>query len=377
MQADILIKNALVIDPYLNTKEIRPIAVKGNRIIDATNDMEADQIVDAQGCIVSPGLIDFHGHFADTTSDLGANPEMICFPTGVTTFVDAGTTGVANYLGFRSRNAESKLTAYVLLHMNPAGIATLSIHESQDPKYCDDAKIKAYFDRYGDQIKGLKVRLGAELLNGMTLEPLEHLRKLADELNTFITVHTTNAPCHVAKILELLKHGDVFCHVFQGSGCTILDEDLQVYPEVYAAQKRGILFDACNGKNNFSFKVAEPALRQGFVPDIISSDMSAWNAYTRGWVFSLPFVMSKYLMFGMDLDTIFRCVVLNPAKALGKEKDLGSLLPGTTANISIQRIIDKDTRFDDALGETRYGKQVFRTEMTVCQGWIVFRTIEI
>lgn len=377
MTADILIRNGLVIDPYQGTKEIRDVAVKGNRIISSQEAIEAAQEIDAAGCIVSPGLIDYHGHFADITSDLGVNPEMICFPTGVTTCVDAGTNGVANYLGFRARTMTSRLQSFALLHMNPAGMATISIHESQDPKYCNDEKIKQYMAQYKDQLIGLKIRVSDELLGSLGLKPLQHLRRLADEIGCPIVAHTTNAPCEIPEILALLRPGDVYCHVFQGEGHTILGPNGRVYQEIYEAQKRGVIFDACNGKCNFGFNVAEPALAQGFIPDVISSDMSAFNAYTKGWVFSLPFVMSKYLMLGLDVDTIFRCVIGNPAKYLGQEKELGSLLPGTVANIAVHRIVDHKVRFEDALGAARWGRQVFRTEMTVCQGWIVYRSIEL
>lgn len=105
--------------------------------------------------------------------------------------------------------------------------------------------------------------------------------------------------------------------------------------------------------------------------------MSAFNAYTKSWVFSLPFIMSKYLMLGLDVEAIYRCVVGNPVKYLGFDKELGSLLPGTCANIAIHRIVDHDVCFEDAYGEKRYGKQVFRTEMTICQGWPVYRSIEL
>ena len=118
-------------------------------------------------------------------------------------------------------------------------------------------------------------------------------------------------------------------------------------------------------------------MADGFLPDIISTDMSSLNAFARDRVFSLPFAMSKYMMLGMDIETILRCVVLNPARALRMERELGSLLPGTTADIAIHRIIDHRTRFEDTLGEERFGEQVLRTEMTVCKGTIVFRTIEI
>lgn len=377
MTADILIKNGLVVDPFTKEKSIRSLAIKNGLIAPCAEDTDGTLTVDASGCIISPGLIDFHGHFADTTSDLGANAEMICFPSGVTAYVDAGTTGVANYLGFRARTAASRLKAYALMHINPAGIATLRIHESQDNRYCDDEKMKQYFRLYGDQIKGLKIRVSEELLTGLGLKPLEHLRKLADEIGCPIVAHTTNAPCDIRRVLDILRPGDVYCHVFQGEGHTILDEKGQVYPEVYEAQSRGIIFDACNGKSNFGFNVAEPAIAQGFIPDVISSDMSSWNAYTPGWVFSLPFVMSKYLMFGLEMDTLLQCTVANPAKYLGQAEELGSLKTGTVANVAVQRIVDHKVRFCDAYGKERYGDKLIRTEMTICQGWTTYRSIEL
>ena len=377
MKVDILIKNGLVIDPYQNKKEVRTIAVKEDKIVDAVLATEATQVIDASGCIVSPGLIDFHGHFSDHTSDLGANAEMICFPTGVTTIVDGGTTGVANYLGFRARTMASKLRSFALLHINPSGIATISYHETQDPKYCKDDKMKSFMQLYRDQLIGLKVRLSKELVGELGLKPLEHLRALADEIGCPIGVHTTNPPCSVEELLEYFRPGDIFFHVFQGRGNTIIGDDGKVLPAVREAQKNGVIFDAANGKNHFAFKTAEAALAGGFLPDIISTDMSSLNAFARDRVFSLPFVMSKYMMLGMDIETILRCVVLNPARALGMERELGSLLPGTTADIAIHRIIDHRARFEDTLGEERFGEQVLRTEMTVCKGTIVFRTIEI
>lgn len=377
MKADILIKNGLVIDPFQGTKQVQAVAIKGQKIIAAQDDMEANQVIDAAGCIVSPGLIDFHGHFSDFTSDLGANAEMICFPTGVTTIVDGGTTGAATYLGFRSRTMASKLHTFALLHINPSGISTIAYHETQDPRYCDAGKMKDYMDAYRDQLIGLKVRLSRELVGDMGLEPLRYLRNLADEIGCPVGVHTSNPPCSVEELLCYFRPGDMFFHVFQGRGTTIIGEDGHVLPAVWEAQKNGVLFDAANGKNHFAFKTAEAALADGFLPDIISTDMSALNAFSRDRVFSLPFVMSKYLMLGLDVEKILRCVVLNPARALSMERELGSLLPGTTADIAIHRVISCRTRFEDTLGEERFGEQVFRTEMTICKGVIVFRTIEI
>lgn len=104
MKLDILIKNGLVADleghDYIN----RNIGVIGDRIVDlnTVDDLQAETVIDAAGCIVLPGLIDFHGHVFHGGTAISVNPDIVCLPNGVTSMVDAGSSGWVNYQLFRN-----------------------------------------------------------------------------------------------------------------------------------------------------------------------------------------------------------------------------------------------------------------------------------
>ena len=164
--------------------------------------------------------------------------------------------------------------------------------------------------------------------------------------------------------------------MFHGKGSTIIGEDGHVLPEVIEAQKNGIIFDAANGNSNFGFKTAIAALNDGFKPDIISTDIGLKTDYKLPRVFSLPFVMSKYLVLGMSIKDIIERVTTTPAGYLDMEKEIGSLTVGTCADVAIHRIIDKKRVFEDALNDTREGSQLFKTEMTIRDGVVVYRQID-
>lgn len=63
----ILIKNGRVLNPAENIDEVMDIYVEEGIITEKTKTIakEADQVIDATGCMVMPGLIDLHVHFRD------------------------------------------------------------------------------------------------------------------------------------------------------------------------------------------------------------------------------------------------------------------------------------------------------------------------
>ena len=374
MKVDVLIKNGLVIDPFRQLQKVNDIAVKDGLIVSAEQ-AEAVEVIDAAGCIVSPGLIDFHAHFADAVTALGISPAGSYYPTGVTAAVDAGSTGVDNYLGFRERTLAAPFRTKALLNICSAGLTTTSYHENIDPKNFKRSKIISYFKKYADQLLGLKIRQSTEIAEGLGLEPMREMLKIAKEIGCPIFVHTTNPPASPEEIAALLRPGDVYIHVFQGKGLTVIRNG-QVIPALLESQRRGVLFDAANGVNHFSFEVAYRCLEQGFIPDIISTDLTVKSLYRPGKVFSLPYIMSKYLALGMPLPDIIERSCTIPAKLMGLGQELGSLAEGTPADITISRLIDKKTSFCDFTGTTPEGKQLIKTELTMADGNIMFRQID-
>lgn len=373
-KVDFLIRGGRVIDPYRNIDEVTDIAVKDGVIVSAES-AEPVQIVDASGCVVTPGLIDYHCHVGAYITDLGIVGETTYFPTGVTTVVDAGSSGTANYEAFRQLTANSRLRIKAFLNVCPTGLATAAYHENLNPACFQRGRMLQYLKKYSDQLLGLKVRQSTEIVDGRGLEPMKEMLEIAEEAGCPVVVHTTNPPAKTEEIARLLRPGDVYAHVYQGKGETVV-RDGKVIPEMFDHQKRGVIFDAANGTNHFSFRTARTCMDEGFLPDVISTDLTAKSAYLPEKVFSLPFVLSKYLAFGISLPDVIRRATTLPARLIGEEKEVGSLCEGTCADIAIHRVVERPVIYRDFSGETLNGNVLLRTEMTMREGVTVFRQID-
>jgi dihydroorotase len=177
-------------------------------------------------------------------------------------------------------------------------------------------------------------------------------------------------------IANVLRKGDVMCHVYHGTGNTILGEDGQIINEIHKARERGVLFDVANGKMNCSHFVSNEALKQKFLPDIISTDMTGDKLYYASHARSLPFVMSKYISFGMSLYDVVRCTTETPAKVMGMEGQIGTLAPGAFADVSIMKMVDKQATYHDTFGAAYVGNQLLIPQMTISNGEIAFGQID-
>jgi predicted amidohydrolase len=168
----------------------------------------------------------------------------------------------------------------------------------------------------------------------------------------------------------------VFCHVFHGVGSTIIGEDHKVLPEIQEARHRGVQFDAANGRAHFAYRTARAALAEGFLPDVISTDLSTLTVF-REPVIGLPFVMSKYLNMGLDLIHVVKACTSAPACLLGMEDQVGTLSNGVCADVTVLRLKQKQMVFADAAGEMMVGSQVLVPQLTICDGNILFRQMDL
>ena len=333
---------------------------------------EGDTVLDVGGALVLPGLIDLHAHCFIGGSDLGPRTDDVARATGVTTWVDGGSTGAGTFEGMREWVlSRSRVRMYAFLNISAIGLAYLKVGELNHLAYADvDAAVGAGRD-HADLVVGIKVRNQLEVVGGAGVEPLRRAVRAADALGGRVMVHCTTPPVPMAELLALLRPGDVVSHFLHGRGHGILDERGQVRREVRQARERGVLFDVAHGRMHVKFPIARAAIAQGFYPDTISSDLTLGGA--AGCVRDLPTTMAKFLTLGMPLPEVVRAVTATPAKALGRAGRLGTLAPGAVADVAVFRLESGAFEFEDAHGERLTGPRRFVPELTLRAGEIWWR----
>lgn len=367
-----LIKGGNVYDPASRQWSRRDVAVKDGKIADAAA-AEDWEVIDGDGCIVTTGLIDYHVHYFNHGTENGCNGDVASFPCGVTTAVDGGSCGAANYeLYRRTAMAFSDVRIFNMLLMGSGGQSTDRYPERLEERYFDREKIRMLFRRYPDNLVSLKTRMSVGIISEEEAEKsLRATVELAEELGCNVNVHITNPVMDLEKLASILRPGDVICHMYQGKGReTILDKDGKVRAGILEARKRGVLFDASNGCNNFDLEVCRRAVEQGFTPDIISSDINPMGYYLQP-LHSLPRILSKYLEFGMDFGDVLNRATIAPARCIHRE-DLASLAVGTEADIAIFRLKEKAVPYRDVAGHRMTGRQVLVPQLTMKGGKIMY-----
>ncbi|MGD0965187.1 MAG: metallo-dependent hydrolase [Candidatus Acidiferrales bacterium] len=379
MNVHLKITGGTIIDPERGIHAQGDLLVCESAIVGAAQgeEVEAQTTIDARGCLVLPGLIDFHAHLYGGGTESGIHADSALLPMGVTTGVDAGSCGSANYESFvQTVAATSHARIFSFINVSPEGLIVTRYPEELNPQYYDEPRITEIFHRYQGQCLGLKIRLSKEIVGNLGARPLERTLQIAERLGCSVTVHTTNPPIPPDEIAGMLRPHDIYCHMYQGTGDTIIGGDGKVRPKLYDARRRGVVFDTANGRKNFCFRVAKTALNQGFLPNIISSDVTR-NTLFSDFVFSLPFTMMKFLKLGMSIEEGVAACTSAPARQIGMQGKLGTLAPGAFADVAIFRREKKQPRVvrDDA-GDSITVDDWLIPQMTILGGKIAYRQID-
>lgn len=385
MKLDLLIRNGLTVDSDKQDYLRRDIGIIGNRIVDLENvdSTEAEKVIDAAGCLVLPGLIDFHAHVFHGGTAIGVNPDVVCLPNGVTSVVDAGSSGWVNYKLFRNsviNTATVKIKSY--LNVVNVGLSTLGggptgYLENTNPANYNPPRIRQVLSENKENILGLKLRYSQDIAKGKSYssDPFLTTVALARELETSLCVHVTDSCLPANELIQHFNADDIYAHCFHGTGHTILNGRGEVYPSVLAAQQRGVVFDCSNGVAHFDFNVARNAMDQEFYPDIISTDLTQRNSLRSDKVYSLLHVMSKYLNMGMSLFEVIRAVTSTPARLMKMQGQIGTLEPKAFADISVVKLRNEKIVFEDTQGVRLQGERYIDNCVTISNGQICYRRL--
>ena len=380
MYGKLLIFGGIIVDPASNVNASGDVWIDGDKISDVNSEQNSEAVtsIDVTGCYVFPGLIDYHTHLFYGGTAIGVSPDLALLPQGVTTAVDQGSAGVINFERFMDSVVARQTTRiFGYLHVNPTGLASLPHSpEDVDPAHYDLQQSRNLFEQYAGQLLGLKIRSSREIVKELGLQPLRQTIHLAEQLGCRVVVHTTNPPTSVGELADLLRAGDVYTHMYQGKGSSIIADDGKLAASIRQARERGVIFDTADGRAHYALSVAAAALAEGFMPDIISTDLTLGNVYDPS-VFGLPFIMSKYLALGISLADVVNACTAAPAKLLGMEGKLGTLTPGAYADVSVFRLVKKRAQFTDFTGRSLVCEQLLVPQLTVSHGKVVYRSLEL
>jgi dihydroorotase len=372
---DLLLKGGHVIDGKNKISAVMDVAIANGKIAQIAADIPAAQavkVVDVSGLYVVPGLIDMHVHVYAGTGQRGAYngdnsvyPDGFTFRSGVTTVADAGSSGWRNFPDFKDRVIDRSKTR-VLAFLNIVGKGMAGAVE-QDLTEMDPKAAAEMAARYKDIIVGIKTAHYA----GPEWTPVEHAVEAGTLANIPVMVDFgTFRPERPFQelVLKKLRPGDIYTHTYLG-WVPILDDQGHLLPYLLEARRRGVIFDVGHGGGSFLFRQAIPAMRQGFGPDSISTDLhiGSMNAGMK----DMLNVMSKFLNMGMPIDEVILRSTWTPAREIHHE-ELGNLSVGSVADVAVLRVQQGHFGFVDTYGARLQGAQKLECELTIRNGRVVW-----
>jgi dihydroorotase len=371
---DLLVKGGKVVDPSQDLEGARDVAIAGGKIARLEQDIpaaQARQVVDASGKIVTPGLIDLHTHVFPYVGPYGIEPDPYFVTRGVTTVIDAGTSGAYTFAAFRENTiSQSATRVRALLHVVSIGMVAGNLGELIDLRYCDPKIAAQVAGENRDLIVGFKIRFSEKYTGPNDLEGMKRARAAADEARLPLMIHIGGSYTPLGDLLALMRKGDVVTHSYNDHPHGLLDSAGKVTPEVREARRRGVRFDVGHGAGSFSFDVVEKCLGDGFLPDTISSDL--YTANINGPVYDLTTTLSKFLLLGMNLHDVLTRATVNCVRTFNFGTEIGTLKPGAEADVSVLELRDGEFTFTDSVGKTRMGRQKLFPIVTVRGGRLFY-----
>jgi dihydroorotase len=315
-------------------------------------------------------LIDVHAHVFEGVNRTGVNPDLGGVYAGVTTIVDAGSSGPATFEAFPRHIIPHCATEIVpFLHICQTGLATNpDIIAESSVNLADTVRVAT---EHKGLIYGIKARMVSPALEIMGMEMPRLAKRAAREAGIKLMVHIGDTakrydPKVIHPLLALLEPGDILTHYFTPNPGGVLDANGKLVPEAREAADRGVWFDTAHGRMNFSFDVGRRIIDQGLLPHCISTDLTVPGRLNT--VHSMTEMLTRFLGLGFTLPQVVTMSTANPARAIGADHRLGTLAVGRQADISVLEMEEGDWVVYDILGAPLRVDRALTPHLTVKRG---------
>jgi dihydroorotase len=379
---DILLKGGHVIDPKNNIDERMDIAITDGKVSQVAKDIpvkNAKRVADVSGMYVTPGLIDMHVHAfhgTDPASYIADGwdalpPDGFTFRAGVTTVVDAGSAGWRNFRTFKKQTIDRSQTR-ILAFLNIVGVGMLGRFEEQDINDMNPEQAAYMVNRlFPDILVGIK----SAHYWGPDFTQVDQAVKAGNiaKVPVMVDLGEHHPPLSIEELfMKHLRPGDIWTHTYANAPKdreVPVDENGKVKPFIFEAQKRGIIFDVGHGGGAFHFAQAVPSIQQGFIADVISSDLHIGSM--NGGMKDMTNLLSKFMAMGLTLQDVILRSTWNPAKVINRP-ELGNLSVGTVADVAVFSLRKGDFGFTDVRAKKLKSTQKLETELTLRAGRVVW-----
>jgi len=361
---DLIIKNARLV-----TEEIIWVGITGGKIVKIADIIleQALEVLDLGGdYYFSAGWIDCHVHCYEKLDLYYDFPDEIGIFSGVTSVIDAGSTGADNIADFYEVSRLVRTNVFALLNISRTGIVAQNELANLDNINSD--AVKKVVVKFPDFIVGFKARMSKTVIGDNGLKPLFLAKEIQKVNNNLpLMIHIGSSPPLLKEILDVLDSGDVVTHCFHGKANGILKQETKIIKsESLDAYRRGVAFDVGHGTDSFNFEVAGIALESGIKSTTISSDIYIRNR-KNGPVYNLATTMEKLLVLGYDLSSIIDQVTISPA-TLFRLKNKGKIEVGYDADFTIFKIVDKEKMLIDSNGHVLKTKSQIKPVKSIVGG---------
>ena len=368
---DLLLKGGHVIDPANRIDTVMDVAVSGNRIARVAVNIpvsEAKKTVDAAGLYVTPGLIDLHAHVFGYEGSLA--PDDSSLIAGTTTVVDAGGSGWRTFDRFKKTVIDTSATR-VLALINIVGAGMVGSAAEDNVPDMEPDKTAAKMKQFPDHIVGIKVAHFGKPGWDALKRAVEAGRLSGKPVMVDDKIFTNAARTSRDKLLDVMRPGDLHTHMYNDRQLEVIDRfSGKVQDYMWAARKRGVLFDLGHGAGSFLWPVATRAMAQGFAPDTISTDLH--SSSIRAGQPDMPNCISKMMALGMKLQDAIEKSTAAPARAIKRFPEIGTLGEGKVADIAVLRQSKGVFAYKDAWNKKLMGTVNIECVLTVRDGRVVY-----